>query len=489
MNADITGLAPSTYFDSVTVTSGEADNSPQFAYVALEVTPAPKYLAVNPDTLYFTAVEGGANPAADSFEVSETGGFNIVFAVAETAGWFDLNKTGGTTPEYVTVNTDITGLSAGDYLDSVTVSSGEADNSPQFAYAILEVTTIAANIITLDHVTNVTGGDTVITDGYIPVGDTARFVFRFTYQDGTVNIGASSNGFEVYEQNGGDFFPIVYDTLPIGWDAWYEMFFFSSFSVDGMGADTIGFSGIDIFSTLGIPVGFDLAVWYIESGSDNAGDTLCVDSSWYPPSGPWWWGLQGVGQMYPDWGGPYCYPIQGEVEIPPTVAIAPDTIRVFQANTIDTIWTFIYLGNFTDGHTVNDIDPSSLIINSSMTPTSWAILPSHPGFVGEVMEMTLPIRDFILYYGTLWDITVQTYTVGGDFVSKSDFSVDGEVTMIGHTTGDLDGDGEVTVSDLTWMVAYLFTGGRPPVVMAADVDHDGEVSVADLTALIYILFG
>ncbi|MFH1373579.1 MAG: dockerin type I repeat-containing protein [bacterium] len=389
----------------------------------------------------------------------------------------------------MTVDVNITGLSAGDYLDSVTVSSGEADNSPQFAYVTLEVTTIAANIITLDQVNNVSGGDTVITDGYIPVGDTVRFTFRLTYTDGTSKLGGSSNGFEVYEENGGDFFPIVCDTLPIGWDAWYEMFFFSSFSVDGMGADTIGFSGIDIFSTLGIPVGFDLAVWYIESGSDIDGDTLCIDSSYFPPSGEWLWLPQGDDIFTPDWGGPYCYPIQGEVEIPPTVAISPDTIRVFQANAIDTIWTFIYLGNFTDGHTVNDIDPSSLIINSSMTPTSWAILPSHPGFVGEVMEMTLPIRDFILYYGLLWDATVQVYTVEGDFVSKSDFSVDGEVTMIGHTSGDLDGDGAVTVSDLTYLVAYLFTGGKPPVMEAADVDHDGMVTVSDLTTLVYLLFG
>ncbi|MFH1375040.1 MAG: hypothetical protein ABII79_14750, partial [bacterium] len=139
VDVDITGLSTGLYLDSVTVSSGEADNTPQFAYVRLEVTAAPQYLAVIPDTLFFTAIEGGVNPAADSFEVSETGGGNIAFGVAETVGWFSLNKTGGTTPEQVTVNVDITGLSGGVYLDSVTVTSGAVSNSPQFAYIVLGV--------------------------------------------------------------------------------------------------------------------------------------------------------------------------------------------------------------------------------------------------------------------------------------------------------------------------------------------------------------
>ncbi|MFH1373578.1 MAG: hypothetical protein ABII79_07280 [bacterium] len=206
VNADITGLAPGTHFDSVEVSSGVAVNSPQFAYVTLEVTPAPKYLAVNPDTLHFTAVETGANPPADSFEVTETGGFNIAFAVAETAGWFGVNKTGGTTPEYVTVNADITGLAPGTHFDSVTVSSGEADNSPQFAYVALEVTPapkyLAVNPDTL-HFTAVETGANPPADSF-EVTETGGFNIAFAVAETAGWFGINKTSGTTLEQVAGD---------------------------------------------------------------------------------------------------------------------------------------------------------------------------------------------------------------------------------------------------------------------------------------------
>jgi hypothetical protein len=47
----------------------------------------------------------------------------------------------------------------------------------------------------------------------------------------------------------------------------------------------------------------------------------------------------------------------------------------------------------------------------------------------------------------------------------------------------------VDVSDLTWVVDYLFAGGPPPLPMAAgDVDCDGNVNVSDVTYLVDFLF-
>ncbi len=147
VSVDVSGLAPNTYFDSVTVTAAAADNSPQFAYVRLTVIPAAEtLLVVSPDTLSFSAIANGPNPDPDSFLVSEIGGANIPFSLAESVDWFSLNKAGGTTPEYATVNVDVTGLTADTYFDSVEVSSAEADNSPQFAFISLEV---AAELDTL----------------------------------------------------------------------------------------------------------------------------------------------------------------------------------------------------------------------------------------------------------------------------------------------------------------------------------------------------
>ncbi len=166
-----------------------------------------------------------------------------------------------------------------------------------------------ANEITLDAVTNSNGGDSAITGNSIPAGDTIKFTFRWTYEDGTVTIGASSNAFEVYEKNDGNFFQITWDTVSgSGLGSRFNSFFFQDFSVSGTGRDTISFGGYAIAP--GVEIGYDSAVWYIETGSDNAGDTICIDSSFSPPGGTWLWSGMGGGIfMYPDWDGPHCFQV------------------------------------------------------------------------------------------------------------------------------------------------------------------------------------
>jgi hypothetical protein len=140
----ITGLAPNTYVDSVAV-SADADNSPVWRYVKLTVDPAPKVLVVTPaavDTLMFTAVEGGANPAGQILSVSEQGGAAIAFTAAPSATgtWIVLSPTGGSTPDNVTVTPNVGSLAPAVYVDSVQISSAEAGNSPLWRYVKLTVT-------------------------------------------------------------------------------------------------------------------------------------------------------------------------------------------------------------------------------------------------------------------------------------------------------------------------------------------------------------
>jgi len=61
--------------------------------------------------------------------------------------------------------------------------------------------------------------------------------------------------------------------------------------------------------------------------------------------------------------------------------------------------------------------------------------------------------------------------------------------LIGHRSGDLDNNGQVNVADLTYMAAYMFTGGPPPQYEGVDdVDGSGGLDVADLTYLVAYLF-
>ena len=56
--------------------------------------------------------------------------------------------------------------------------------------------------------------------------------------------------------------------------------------------------------------------------------------------------------------------------------------------------------------------------------------------------------------------------------------------------GDMDNNETVDISDLTYLVEYLFGGGPPPPVPdAADVDGSQELNISDLTYMVDYLFG
>ena len=54
--------------------------------------------------------------------------------------------------------------------------------------------------------------------------------------------------------------------------------------------------------------------------------------------------------------------------------------------------------------------------------------------------------------------------------------------------GDVDGDGRVSIIDVTELIDYLLSGDSSAVDLeASDVDNDGRVSIIDVTELIDFL--
>ena len=170
--------------------------------------------------------------------------------------------------------------------------------------------------IVLDNdvpVTGYLGGDSVYADSAV------RFNFRFTFTDAPDSILTSStNGFQVWTYANGvtnytdNFSAITCDTFPWGWKVLYDLIFtMKKVSVDGIGVDTVGIGGALIFGP-GIPNGTDSLCWWIETTPTTNGDTLCIDSTFYPPGGEWLWfkkevGAAGIALQIPYWGGPYCF--------------------------------------------------------------------------------------------------------------------------------------------------------------------------------------
>ncbi|MBU8932375.1 MAG: hypothetical protein KOO62_00060 [candidate division Zixibacteria bacterium] len=72
--------------------------------------------------------------------------------------------------------------------------------------------------------------------------------------------------------------------------------------------------------------------------------------------------------------------------------------------------------------------------------------------------------------------------------SVADSQFTGARTVLYH--GDLNFDGQIIIGDLTYLVAYLFTGGPEPLPHydAGDFDCVNNLNVADLTALVSHLF-
>jgi hypothetical protein len=197
----------------------------------------------------------------------------------------------------------------------------------------------------------------------IECGQPVEFFFRLENNTSDLFAG-SANGFRIYSPNGATWspwfrvdtvltncFPLPCDTsidtlyygtwldtgLPAGIDSWkgtgtqvYDGgLFVNSFSEDGMGADTVGFAGysqtvgVNLYPTFVADPAFSIRLNGTDCADTNL--TICIDSSFYPPSGKWLW-ADGV-QVEPEWGGPYCYDLYKTPNLPPTINCSNGTVN------------------------------------------------------------------------------------------------------------------------------------------------------------------
>jgi hypothetical protein len=178
----------------------------------------------------------------------------------------------------------------------------------------------------------------------IECGQPVTFYIRAEVPAGDATIFGVANGFKIYSPDGATWDPWLkvdtniivfpppetteYDTtyygewldsgLPTGlvWKGADPQvldggIFVNTFSEDGANADTCGFAGFQQEFGTGLYATFVAdPAWGININSTNCADTglqLCIDSSYFPPSGKWLW-ADGV-SYEPSWDGPHCYTI------------------------------------------------------------------------------------------------------------------------------------------------------------------------------------
>ena len=98
------------------------------------------------------------------------------------------------------------------------------------------------------------------------------------------------------------------------------------------------------------------------------------------------------------------------------------------------------------------------------------------------------------------ELTAGTHTLTWRYAKDSSLNPEGDFFAVDHVAittnavgvrGDVNDDGNVTISDVTALIDYLLTGNADAInVDNADVNADGDVSISDVTALIdYLLTG
>jgi len=164
-------------------------------------------------------------------------------------------------------------------------------------------------------------GQTVVTldnpPAHVYAGQPLQFDIGYTYITGDGScISGPTNGYRVWATKGGytdGFSPITYDTMPLpgGWASYFDGgLFFNPFGIDGLNEDTVGFGAFRIMGP-GFADPFSQTVIWIKTTPTTAGDTICIDSSWYEPSNIWLWSTSGpLGNFPPAWQGPYCYEVE-----------------------------------------------------------------------------------------------------------------------------------------------------------------------------------
>ncbi|HEX2897289.1 MAG TPA: cohesin domain-containing protein, partial [candidate division Zixibacteria bacterium] len=133
-------LEPGIYVDSIMITSNEAVNSPQYVKIVSQIIYAPyPAFELNPDTLYFEAIENGNLPDSDSFTVN-INSYPVNFLASESIPWLDISNDSGTVSGTVGVHITSTELEPNVYFDSIRVSlSGERDYDPTYEYIVYTV--------------------------------------------------------------------------------------------------------------------------------------------------------------------------------------------------------------------------------------------------------------------------------------------------------------------------------------------------------------
>ncbi len=161
LSVNTTGVSAGDYSANITITSPGASNSPQVVPVSLHISSPTLGISFSPESLSFTAVEGGSTPANQTLEIWNSGGGTRDWSLGDDAEWLSESPTSGSSMgehDTAAVSVDIAGMSAGDYPANITITAPGASNSPQVVPVSLHISSAAPEISCKPESLNFTAG-------------------------------------------------------------------------------------------------------------------------------------------------------------------------------------------------------------------------------------------------------------------------------------------------------------------------------------------
>ena len=261
------------------------------------------------------------------------------------------------------------------------------------------------------------------TDG-LETGVPVTFFIRL--QGDSANYGGITNGYRIYSPDGAEWTTTVADTTVGAFTlmTWLFNQFLDNIAVTGSGADTVGFGAYSSPPGEGLPASYDNEYLRIQIGpiaAEHHGKTICLDSSFYPPSGVWYWAIPRVDPVYPDWDGPHCYTVHD-----------PDGKPSLVADPVEVVWDLdqVQPANVTVDITDTDASGISFTLTKSQ---DWLVIDPDVGTTPQTITCSLVVDILVtgqMYYDTIW--------VTSDDAGNSPFAVPCSVHV---TASDIELDG------------------------------------------------
>jgi len=338
---------------------------------AIKGAPTGDSLIVSPLALEFHGVAGANIILSDSLLIGSNGAPLSYSVAVDSVPWLGISHFGGITPGTLAVSADAFNLGGGTYTSSITITSPQADNSPVHVPVLFRVRPTGP-AVTLDHVDGALGFDNILTN------EEVTFFLRYTGSEHSYD--GLVNGFEVSSPTGARWTTSFLDTTgAIGMADFDLGIFFPKFSVDGMGADTLGFGAVRMVGAGMVP-GFDQVALTLRIGpieSAYTGGSVCLDSTWFPPTGQWLWHIRQDGVASPAWDGPHCFTIANRP--PSNLVVTPSELHFIKVQLEDDPPPQTILvtssGPVSDDFTVfSDVNWLSAIAGAGRTPDSVVVM-------------------------------------------------------------------------------------------------------------------